>query len=205
MASDWRKDLKELYFPPTSKVVEVMVPVLKFLTIEGQGDPNTSQDFQSAVGALYTLSYTLKFSLKKVDPSKDYKVGPLEGLWWNRDDGSLEQGNKDGIWKWKAMILQPSFIDEETFEKARKSAKSKKDNPSLGTVTLEEIEEGRCAQITHIGPWSAETENIAKVKAFIINSGGAPKGKHHEIYMSDPRRVVPEKLKTVIRQPFVRC
>jgi len=202
MSSDWRKDLKELYFPPTSKVVEVVVPDLKFLTIEGQGDPNTSQDFQSAVGALYTLSFTLKFSLKKVDPSRDYKLGPLEGLWWNRDDGSLEQGMKDGVWKWKAMILQPSFIDGEALEKARKGAMSKKENPNLGKVILEEIEEGRCAQITHVGPWSAETENIDKVKSFIESKGAVPRGKHHEIYMSDPRRVPPEKLKTVIRQPF---
>jgi hypothetical protein len=200
MPSDWRKDLKEMYFPPTNKVVEVMVPKLRFLAIEGEGDPNSSHDFQSAVEALFTLSYTLKFSIKKSDPPKDYKVGPLEGLWWNCDDGSLVQGK--GGWSWKAMILQPSFIDKEIFEKARKDALSKKQNPHLGKAILEDIEEGRSAQITHVGPWSAEAENISKVKAFIREKGGAPEGRHHEIYMSDPRRVVAEKLKTVIRQPF---
>ena len=201
MPSDWRKDLKDLYFPPTSKVVEVVVPKLKFLTIEGRGNPNVSKEFQGAVEALYTLSDTLKFSLKKMDPLNDYKVGPLEGLWWNCEDGSLVQGKKED-WRWKSMILQPSLIDDEAVEKARKSAMSKKENSSLAKVILEEFEEGRSAQMTHIGHWSAETENINKVKAFIKEKGGAPKGKHHEIYMSDPRRVTAEKLKTIIRQPF---
>ena len=202
MPSDWRKDLKELYSPPTSKVVEVVVPELKFLTIEGKGDPNTSPDFQGAVGALYAMSYTLKFAIKKLGPSKDYKVGPLEGLWWNTKEGELIQGGKGG-WGWKAMILQPSFIQDEEVESARKSAMSKRENPSLAKVSLEAIEEGRSAQITHVGPWNAEAENIEKVKAFIFNKGGIPNGKHHEIYMSDPRRVSPEKLKTVIRQPYL--
>jgi len=201
MPSDWRKDLKELYFPPTSKVVEVAVPKLKFLTIEGQGDPNVNKEFQNAVEALYNLSFTLKFSLKKNDPSNDYKVGPLEGLWWNCEDGSLVQGKKED-WRWKAMILQPLFIDDEAVEKARRSAMSKKENPSLVKIILEDFEEGRSAQITHVGPWSAETENINEVKAYIKNKGGDPRGKHHEIYMSDPRRVQTERLKTVIRQPF---
>ncbi len=200
MPSDWRKDLKELYFPPTSKVVEVIVPELNFLTIDGEGDPNNNPDFQRAVEALYTLSYTLKFTIKKLDPSKDFRVGPLEGLWWNTREGELVQGK--GGWEWKAMILQPSFIDEEAVERARKTAMSKKDNPSLGKAVVEKLDEGRSAQITHVGPWSEETENINKVKAFIVGRGGVPTGKHHEIYMSDPRRVAPAKLKTVIRQPF---
>ncbi len=202
MPSDWRKDLKELYFPPANKVVEVVVPNLRFLTIKGTGDPNSGMEFQNAVGALYTLSYTLKFSIKKQDPAKDYKVGPLESLWWNTKEGELVQGKK-GEWAWKAMILQPSFVDDERVEGARKAAMSKKDNPSLKEVALEDLEEGRCAQIMHIGPWSAEAENIDKVKSYILAKGGAQRGKHHEIYMSDPRRVAPEKLKTVIRLPFM--
>jgi hypothetical protein len=179
----------------------VTVPKLNFLTIEGKGDPNTSATFQRAVEALYTLSYTLKFSIKKSDAAKDYKVGPLEGLWWNTEEGDLVQGKK-GDWGWKAMILQPSFINSSILEEARQAASKKKDNPSLGMVGMEEIEEGRSAQIMHIGPWRAEAENIKKVKAFIEAKGGTPNGKHHEIYMSDPRRVELDKLKTVIRQPF---
>jgi hypothetical protein len=201
MPSDWRKDLKELYFPPASKVVEVTVPNLKFLTIGGQGDPNNAPEFQKAVEALYTLSYTLKFSIKKQDPSKDFKVGPLEGLWWNTKGGDLVQEKKED-WAWKAMILQPSWIDAPMLNDARQIAMKKKQNPSLKSVVLEELEEGRSAQILYIGSWSGETENISKVKAFIEAKGGALNGKHHEIYMSDPRRVQPGKLKTVIRQPF---
>jgi len=193
--------LKELYCPPTNKVVEVVVPKLKFLSIEGEGDPNSNIGFQRAVEALYTLSYTLKFSLKKADVTKDFKVGPLEGLWWNTKDGGLIQGKKED-WGWKAMILQPEVVDDSMMEAARQAAMKKKENPSLKLVGLEEFEEGRSAQIMHIGPWSAETENIMKVKVFIEAKGGAPNGKHHEIYMSDPRRVAPNKLKTVIRQPF---
>jgi len=193
--------MKELYFPPTNEVVEVVVPELNFLIVEGKGDPNSNPDFQGAVEALYALSYTLKFSIKKLDPSKDYKVGPLEGHWWNTEEGKLVQGKGD--WRWKAMILQPSFIDLKAVENAKESAMKKKENTSLGKAILETLEEGRSAQITHVGPWSAESENIDKVKTFIINKGGIPRGKHHEIYMSDPRRVSPERLKTVIRQPFI--
>jgi hypothetical protein len=201
MPSDWRKDLRELYFPPTSKVVEVTVPKLRFLTIEGEGDPNSSKDFRIAVEALYALSYTLKFSIKKADPSKDYKVGPLEGLWWNTEEGALLQGKK-GDWAWKSMILQPSMIEDSMMDAARKTAMKRKENPSLKSVRLEDFEEGRSAQITHVGPWDAEAENITRVKAFIESKGGTFNGKHHEIYMSDPRRIEPRKLKTVIRQPF---
>ncbi|MDD1755312.1 MAG: GyrI-like domain-containing protein [Methanomassiliicoccales archaeon] len=201
MPSDWRKDLKELYFPPADKVVEVVVPRLKFLTIEGEGDPNSSPVFQRAVEALYTLSYTLKFSIKKSDAAKDFKVGPLEALWWNTEEGTLVQGKK-GNWAWKATILQPSIIEDSMVADARHTAIKKKENPSLNLVNLEELEEGRSAQIMHIGPWSAEAENIMRVKAFIEAKGGTFNGKHHEIYMSDPRRIEPSKLKTVIRQPF---
>jgi hypothetical protein len=201
MNSDWRKDLKRLYFPPTSKVEEVVVPKLKFLTIEGHGDPNSSEEFQKAVEALYAISYALKFTIKKQDPSKDFRVGPLEGLWWNTERGELVQGKK-GEWSWKAMILIPNFIEAEAIEGVRKVAMSKKDNPSLKKVVVEELEEGRSAQITHVGPWSEEAESIKKVMDFIKDKGSAPKGKHHEIYMSDPRRVPPKRLKTVIRQPF---
>lgn len=193
--------MKELYYPPSNKVVEVVVPNLKFLSIEGEGDPNSNVGFQRAVEALYSASYTLKFSMKKLDPSKDFKVGPLEGLWWNTKDGELVQGKKEG-WGWKAMILQPATVDDSMVNEARQAAMKKKENPSLKIVNLVEFEEGRSAQIMHIGPWNAETENIMKVKAFILAKGGTISGRHHEIYMSDPRRVAPEKLKTVIRQPF---
>lgn len=201
MPSDWRKDLKELYFPPTNKVVEVTVPELRFLIVEGEGSPNDGKGFQGAIEALYTLSYTLKFMVKKKEPAKDYKVGALEALWWNTKEGGLGMGKKED-WGWRAMILQPSFMDGRLVEEAREAAMKKKENPLLGKVKLDQFEEGRCAQITHIGPWEAETENINKVRAFIKEKGGVAQGKHHEVYLSDPRRVQPEKLRTLIRQPF---
>lgn len=201
--SDWRKDLKELYFPPRGKVVEVVVPELKFLVVEGEGNPNESKGFQEAVGALYTMSFTLKFAIKKKDPSKDYKVGPLEALWWNTKEGGMEMGRKED-WGWKSMIMQPSFMEGWMVEQAREEAVKKKDNPGLKKVGLEVFEEGRCAQIMHIGRWDEEEEDIERVKSYIKVKGGTLNGKHHEIYMSDPRRVPPEKWKTVIRQPFRR-
>jgi hypothetical protein len=125
----------------------------------------------------------------------------LEGLWWNTEEGTLVQGKK-GNWAWKAMILQPSIIEDSMVADARHAAIKKKENPSLKLVKLEELEEGRSAQIMHIGPWNAEAENIMRVKKFIEAKGGTFNGRHHEIYMSDPRRIEPSKLKTVIRQPF---
>lgn len=201
MTADWRKDLKTLYFPPTREVVEVDVPPLKYFTVVGEGDPNASKQFQSAVEALYSMSYTYKFMIKKVAPEKDFKVGPLEGLWWNTDEGALVMGRKEG-WRWKAMMLQPDFMDEALTEKMRTEAARKKDAPPLRSVFLETLEEGRSAQITYVGPWDRETEAIGRVHEFIRAKGGRPRSMHHEIYMSDPRRVAPDKLKTVIRQPF---
>ena len=201
MTSDWRKDRKELYFPPLKEVVEVVVPPLKFFTVVGQGDPNVSKEFQGAVEALYSMSYTLKFMIKKVAPDKDFKVGPLEGLWWNTVEGSLVMGKKED-WMWKVMILQPDFMDEALTEKIRSEVLRKKENEMVRHVFLENFDEGRSAQITYVGPWDQEGPTIERVHEFIKGRGGEPNGKHHEIYMSDPRRVPPEKLKTVIRQPF---
>jgi hypothetical protein len=201
MPSDWKKDMKDLYFPPTGKVVEVQVPALDYLVVEGHGDPKSNQGFQVAVEALYSMSYMLKFMVKRKAPAKDFKVGPLEALWWNMDDGSLLQGKKDE-WQWKAMILQPSFMDGALVEEARKEVRKKRLNPLIEEARLERIEEGWSAQIMHIGPWDKETESIERIKDFIRGKGCTPSGHHHEIYLSDPRRVPPERYKTIIRQPF---
>ena len=201
MTTDWRKDLKALYFPPSKQVVEVDIPPLNFFAVVGEGNPNGSKEFQGAVDALYSMSYTLKFMIKKAAPDKDFRVGPLEGLWWNTLDGALEKGRKED-WKWKIMILQPAFIDAAITEKIRTEVVKKKDNPLVKSVFLEGLHEGRSAQIMYIGPWDKEGPTIESVHEFIKGRGGRPKGKHHEIYMSDPRRASPDKLKTVVRQPF---
>jgi hypothetical protein len=201
MNSDWKKDLKALYFPPTKQVVEVEVPPLKFFTVVGEGDPNVMKEFQGAVEALYSMSYTLKFMMKKVASERDFRVGPLEGLWWNTEEGTLVAGKKED-WMWKAMILQPDWMDEALTEKIRSEVLRKKKNPLIRSVYLESLQEGRSAQITYIGSWDQEGPIIERVHEFIRSRGGKLNGKHHEIYISDPSRVSADKLKTVIRQPF---
>jgi hypothetical protein len=202
MPLDWKKDLKQLYFPPTSEAVVVDVPDLRFLMVDGEGDPNTAAAFPQAIEALYSMSYTLKFSFKKEDPQKDFKVGPLEALWWNTSAGGLEMGRKDD-WQWTAMILQPDSVTEAVTKAIKEQVARKKEVAALGKVRLESFQEGKAAQIMHIGPYQNEGPNIQKLRDLIAERGGTPKGKHHEIYMSDPRRTPPEKWKTVIRQPFV--
>lgn len=201
MAADWRKDLKQLYFPSSKEIMEVEVPDMKFFIVEGKGNPNTSEAYQGAIMALYSMAYTLKFGLKKKDPSKDFRVGPLEGLWWNTDSGALVLGNKED-WQWAAMIMVPDFITQDIAATAKKMAVKKKGLPELPRLRMEGLHEGKAAQIMYIGPYADEGPTIERIHKFIQEKGGAPSGKHHEIYMSDPRRTAPEKLKTVIRQPF---
>ena len=201
MATDWKKDLKQFYFPSGKTVVDVLVPKMNFLMVDGEGNPNTSKTYQGAIMALYSMAYTLKFDLKKRDPSMDFRVGPLEGLWWNTDQGALVLGNKDD-WRWTAMIMVPDFITLEMATAAKKAAAQKKDLPELPKLHMESYDEGRAAQIMYVGPYVDEGPTIERIHWFIQEMGGTLKGKHHEIYLSDPRRTLLEKLKTVIRQPF---
>jgi hypothetical protein len=201
LAADWRKDLKQLYFPSNKEVVEVDVPDMNFFMVEGKGDPNTSEAYQGAIMALYSMAYTLKFELKKKGPSMDFRVSPLEGLWWSNGSGALVPGKKED-WNWTAMIMVPDYITQDMAAAAKKTAAKKKDLPELPSLRLESFHEGRAAQIMFIGPYADEGPTIERIHRFIREKGGTLSGKHHEIYMSDPRRTAPEKLKTVIRQPF---
>ncbi|MEP7239847.1 MAG: GyrI-like domain-containing protein [Devosia sp.] len=198
---DLKKDLKALYTARSMAVV-VDVPRLSFLMLDGAGDPNTSAEYAAAIGALYSVAYTLKFTIKKSPHPVDYAVMPLEGLWWARDMTAFTGASKDR-WQWTTMILQPDLVTGELFETARAEAARKKPNHALALLRFESFAEGRSAQLMHLGPYAAETENIRKLHAFIAEQGGTLAGKHHEIYLSDPRRSAPEKLKTIIRQPFV--
>lgn len=199
-ALDWKKTHKSLYFPPAGPVM-VDVPPMRFLMIGGHGDPNTSPLYAAAVEALFTLAYTLKFSVKK-SGGVDYGVFPAEGLWWSGDMDDFVSGNKSN-WQWTMMIAQPDLIDAQAVEHARAEAlKKKKGLAALEQVRFETFAEGRCAQLMHTGPFAAEGANIARLHAFIAEQGGRLTGKHHEIYLTDLRRTAPEKLKTVIRQPF---
>jgi hypothetical protein len=197
---DFKKDRKDLYNPPL-KPVMVDVPELQYLMIDGQGYPGTSQEYMDAMQTLFPLAYTLKFTIKKRQ-GIDYAVMPLEGLWW-ADDMEHFYENKDA-WKWTSMMMQPEFVTEALFTQAVGEVKKKKAPAAIDKVRLEKYAEGRCAQIMHIGPYSEEGPTIAKLHDFIEKSGYEKTGKHHEIYLGDPRRAAPEKLKTVIRQPIIK-
>ena len=198
---DFKKELKHLYKPSVKSVGRVTVPGMNFLMIDGQGDPNTSQEFQDAVEALYSVSYALKFMVKKGDMGIDYGVMPLEGLWWSDDMSTFSVDCKEA-WKWTLMIMQPEFISQAMVEGAIKQVRAKKNPVSLSQLRFALFEEGEAAQIIHVGPFSEEGPTIEKVHAFIEESGKVRRGKHHEIYLSDIRRADPAKWKTVIRQPY---
>lgn len=198
---DFKKELKHLYKPSVKSAERVTIPGMNFLMIDGQGDPNTSQEFQDAVEALYSVSYALKFMVKKGDMATDYGVMPLEGLWWSDDMSTFSVDCKEA-WKWTLMIMQPEFISHALVESAIKQVRAKKNPVSLSQLRFALFEEGEAAQIMHVGPFSEEGPTIEKVHAFIEESGKVRRGKHHEIYLSDIRRADPAKWKTVIRQPY---
>ena len=198
---DFKKELKHLYKPSAKSVERVTVPGMNFLMIDGQGDPNTSQEFQDAIEALYSVSYALKFMVKKGGMEIDYGVMPLEGLWWSDDMSTFSVDCKEA-WKWTLMIMQPEFISQDMVEGAIKQVRAKKNPVSLSQLRFALFEEGEAAQIMHVGPFSEEGPTIEKVHAFIEESGKVRRGKHHEIYLSDIRRADPAKWKTVIRQPY---
>jgi hypothetical protein len=199
---DLKKELKHLYIPGARDVTVVDVPAMNFLMIDGEGNPNTSEQFRNAVEALYPLSYTLKFMIKKGKGGVDYGVMPLEGLWWADDMKAFMEADKER-WKWTVMIMQPEFVTRTLFTQACGEVQKKKNPPALCRVRFEKFREGRCAQIMYLGPYADEGPTIQRIHAFIKEQGGELAGKHHEIYLGDPHRTAPEKLKTVIRQPFI--
>lgn len=196
---DLKKGLKHLYNPSAKVVSAVDVPVMNFLMVDGEGDPNSSQQYVEAVQALYVLAYALKFKVKKT--GVDYAVMPLEGLWWTDDMSQFSVRNKE-IWKWTMMIAQPDYVTDKLFVEALDEVERKKGLPALSRVRLEAYHEGPAAQMMHIGPYSEEEPTVAKIHAFIIESGYKLWGKHHEIYLKDPQKSAPATLQTVVRQPF---
>lgn len=201
MKRDLKKELRELYAPSARAVQRVDVPTLRFLKIDGQGDPNTSPAYAEAVEALFALSYAVKFRAAKGPLGINYGVMPLEGLWWADDMSSFTTGDRSD-WQWTMMIMQPDFVDGDLIETTRLGVVEKKGLPGLQRVRLESFTEGPSAQIMHVGPFSTEGPTIEKVHTFIDDSGREPRGKHHEIYLSDIRKGDPAKWKTIIRQPM---
>ena len=197
---DHKKEFKELYTAKGEpKIVEV--PKMNFIMVDGKGDPNTSQEFKDAVEALYPVAYKIKFTIKKSDKQIDYKVMPLEGLWWAEDMEKFRELGKDE-WLWTLMIMQPDLVTKDIYEKALAEVKEKKDLKLINKLRFESYEDGKSAQIMHLGPYSEEAPIIDKLHEFIKESGYKLRGKHREIYLSDMRRTAPEKLKTIIRQPM---
>jgi hypothetical protein len=168
--------------------------------IDGQGDPNTSVAYAQAVEALFSVSWTAKFMVKKGPAQKDYAVMPLEGLWW-ADDMNAFAGGERSSWRWTMMIMQPPFVPQALLQQAIAEAGRKKNLPALDQLRIEEFKEGRCAQILHVGPFTTEGPTIQRLHAH-IEARGRLRGRHHEIYLTDIRRADPSRWKTVIRQPM---
>ncbi len=199
---DLKKELKHLYHASAKAPVEVDVPPLRYLMVDGKGDPNGSQPYAEAVEALFSVAYTAKFMVKKGAQAIDYAVMPLEGLWW-ADDLSAFTRNDRSQWQWTMMILQPDFVSDATLKAAIAKVRKKKDLPGLTRLRLEKFTEGYCAQVLHIGPFTEEGPTVERLHDF-IDAKSARRGKHHEIYLSDIRRAAPAKWKTIVRQPMDR-
>ena len=201
---DFKKSMKEFYNPKAQEVVMAEVPKMQFLMIDGIGSPGDSKEYQDALALLYPIAFKTKFLSKA--KGKDYVVPPLEGLWWADNMEDFTEGNRDK-WKWTMMIMQPDWITQEMIDEAIQITIEKKPElkGKISKLRLESYKEGKTAQIMHIGPYSEEGPTIAMVHKFIKAKGGTFDGhnlKHHEIYLSDPRKTKPENMKTVIRQPF---
>ena len=195
---DLKKTRKELFTAPLNRFVPINVPPVSYLMVDGHGDPNTAPAYKLAVESLYATAYTIKFSCKA--NGEDFVVAPLEGLWSAPNPESFTARRKDE-WDWTMMIMVPDYVDDETFLAAKARAREK-----LGTLPeslrLESLEEGLCLQALHVGSYDDEGPLLAMLHGEIMPSGAYDfAGRHHEVYLSDPRKTPPEKLKTVIRQP----
>jgi hypothetical protein len=205
---DFKKEYKDLYMPK-DKPVLIEVPSMNFVMVDGSGDPNDNPGFHQAIELLYGLTYTIKMSKMKGNQPEgyfEYVVPPLEGLWWI-DEGGFSFEVRDN-WKWTLMIRQPEFVNKEVIKWACGEFVKKKPELSTEKVRFEALEEGLCVQIMHIGPYSTEPETMRKIDAFVFKEGLRDRlgngGKHHEIYISDPRKSKPESMKTVLRHPVTR-
>ena len=197
---DYKKELKEFYRPSAKKVVEVNIPKMNFLMVDGNGAPETTE-YKEAIEALYSVSYTLKFMIKKGDIGIDYGVLPLEGLWWADDMADFIDDNKSK-WIWTMMIMQPELVTKNLVQAAINQVKDKKNLPAIDKVKFKPFQEGKCAQTLHVGPFSEEGPTVERVHSFIAECDNELTGKHHEIYLTDIRRAAPENWKTIIRQPM---
>jgi hypothetical protein len=204
---DLKKLYKHLYNPGAKQVTVVEVPRFHFIMIDGTIPANTqvadAPDYQLALETLYGLSYTLKFMIKKRKKNPiDYPVMPLEGLWWTKDSHKEFTVSHKADWYFTALIMQPDPVTQDLFEQARRQLRAKKNPAMLDQARLESFAEGLTMQTMHLGSYSEEPATIENMVSFAAENGYRTHGKHHEIYLGDPRRARPEKLKTVLRHPI---
>lgn len=195
---DHKKVFRTLY-TATAQPALLEVPSLRYLMIDGHGDPNTAPEYTEALQALYAVSYAAKFALKRAG-GPDLAVMPLQGLWWADDLGAFTAGDKDA-WDWTMMIMQPDEVPPDLLEQARVTAATKAPARALDRLRVDRLAEDRAAQVLHVGPYADEGPTIARLHAFVAEQGLQLTGRHHEIYLGDPRRAAPEKLRTIIRHP----
>lgn len=197
---DFRKSLRHLYMPSAKDFSFVDVPPMRYLMVDGGGDPNTSRSYKDALEALYAVSYALKFHSKN-EYGRDYVVPPLEGLWWADDMSAFTRRDK-GAWQWTMMIMQPEWIGAGVIADAIEKVRLKKSLPALSLLREEILAEGYSVQIMHIGSYDEEAPTLARLHdEFLPQNKLVPRGRHHEVYIGDPRKTSPGKLKTVLRQP----
>ncbi|MCR3956121.1 MAG: GyrI-like domain-containing protein [Gudongella sp.] len=210
-AFDFKKEYKSLYKPKNEPEI-IDVPEMRFLMVEGSGDPNSSKSYEEAVQILYGLSYAIKMTKKNDTQPEgyfDFVVPPLEGLWWfDEDHFSGEVKSRKDEFIWIMMIRQPDFVTPEVVERAKDILSKKKPELNLSRTRLVDHKEGLCSQIMHIGPYDDEPDTIARMEKHIRAEGYMTLmdglRQHHEIYLSDPRKTAPEKLRTIIRHPIVK-
>lgn len=196
---DFKKSLPGLYGPPVNRFVSVDVPAMQFVMIDGRGDPNKALAYKQAIEWLYSVSYAMKFAAK-ASRGKDYVVPPLEGLWWADDPADFVARRKDR-WRWTMMIMAPAFIDLALFEAAVDKSRKKLGTPP-DSLRLERLEEGTALQILHVGSYDDEGPILARLHDKEMPARHLTfAGPHHEIYLSDPRKTEPAKLRTILRQP----
>ena len=209
MAFDFKKEYKEFYMPK-SKPEIVTVPKANYIAVRGKGDPNDEGGaYQQAVGILYAVAYTLKMSYKtdyRIEGFFDYVVPPLEGFWWQDGVGGIDYSDKS-TFNWISVIRLPDFVTQKDFDWAAAAAEKKK-HLDCSKAEFLTIDEGLCVQIMHIGPFDDEPATVSMMNAYLLENGYendfSDSRLHHEIYLSDARKVAPEKWKTVIRHPIKR-
>ena len=200
---DFKKELKQLYSPKTGQFSLVNVPAMQYLMVDGQGDPNKVLAYTEAIESLFSVAYRLKFHSKNV-LNRDYVVPPLEGLWWSENHDDFRARRKDQ-WSWTMMIMVPDWLSAHDVEEAIGTLRAEKPNIKVESMRFETLTEGLSAQIMHIGSYDEETPTLLKLHdEWLPENGLKERLKHHEIYIGDPRKTEPSKLKTILRQPVTR-